>query len=153
MNANPDSLPDTDGADAEGGELPVKPVRRRRAVKATDEAATVSGPSPSADPGEVELPTGPVEAAPKPRRRKPVAVPTDPVAPSVEDAPTLRPQVRGQQMRFARFGHGPTTVGTGRDRGPSRALAGRRTLRRPGRARAFGTPRGSGVPGMDIVTR
>ena len=92
MNANPDSLPDTDGADAEGGELPVKPVRRRRAVKATDEAATVSGPSPSTHPDEVDAPTEPVEAAPKPRRRKPAAAPTDAVTPTAEDAPTPRPR-------------------------------------------------------------
>ena len=48
MNANPEALPDTDGVPAESGEPPVKPVRRRRTVKASDEAAATSeSPEPA----------------------------------------------------------------------------------------------------------
>ena len=91
MNANPQSLPDADAADAadgapaEGSELAAKPVRRRRAVKAIDEASALDVAPPATDAAESATPAEPVEAVPKPRRRKPAAAPGAASAVLVDD--------------------------------------------------------------------
>ena len=85
MNANPDSLPDADAAPTEGSEPAAKPVRRRRTVKAVAEPGVEVGvekvgetvvisevaaaPEAGTQAASVE-PVEPVDAVPKPRRRK-----------------------------------------------------------------------------------
>src|SRR5450631_2587921 len=91
MNVNPDSLPDADDAVTEGGELAVKPVRRRRTVKSIDAGTAVLATS-STDPGEAAALAEPVEAVSRPRRRKPSAAPTEPLEPAAEGESTPRPR-------------------------------------------------------------
>ena len=76
MNVTPESLPGADASDvapAEGVELPAKPARRRRAVKAGDDAASVEAAptAPDTDVAGADAPAA--EAAPRPRRRKTIA--------------------------------------------------------------------------------
>ena len=75
MNATSDSspLPEADAPAVEGGDAPPKPVRRRRTVKAVEDAPT-----------PVEA-VATVEPAPKPKRKRAVAV--APVEAGVEPAP------------------------------------------------------------------
>lgn len=68
MNVNPDHpLPSGEDTPTDVAEVPAKPVRRRRAVKTTDE-----GVSAAAEPAEASAEAAP--AAPKPRRRRSASV-------------------------------------------------------------------------------
>ncbi len=89
MNANPESSSpvDADAPVAEGGEAPVKPVRKRRVAKpAADEAAAAAAVADGVADGVVDgvADAAVAEAAPKPKRRRAAAAPP-------ADAPTEAP--------------------------------------------------------------
>jgi len=93
MNVNPESLPDTDGVPAESGEPPVKPVRRRRTVKASDEAVATSESPEQAPLAQAASFEAAVPAAPRPRARKPVVAPVEATPLAAEDLSTASPAV------------------------------------------------------------
>jgi 23S rRNA pseudouridine2605 synthase len=85
MNANSQtSLPlDPDAATPESEETPVKPVRRRRTVKASEEGTAAV--APEALPAPVEV----AEAPPKPKRRRTTAAAAAAAEPAPDQAPGL----------------------------------------------------------------
>ncbi|MDE2297861.1 MAG: hypothetical protein KGK18_06815, partial [Burkholderiales bacterium] len=71
MNVNPETSPLPDAqTSAEGDQSLAKPVRRRRAVKATEETTDVVAHSPASDPADAQAGETVVDQAPKPRRRR-----------------------------------------------------------------------------------
>jgi 23S rRNA pseudouridine2605 synthase len=82
MNVNPESSSPVDAdAPVEGGDAPVKPVRKRRVAKpAADEAAVVVAP--------MDEPAA--EAAPKPKRRRAAAASADAPVDANAEVPTAR---------------------------------------------------------------
>ncbi len=97
MNVNPESspLPDAQAEAVEGADSPAKPVRRRRTVKAVEEAAAVAVEA---------LPTEELAAKPK-RRRAAVVVeaaqPTDAPLPEVAPVFVAQQEVRAEPAESA----------------------------------------------------
>ena len=75
MNVKPETSlpPESDTATPDGADAPVKPVRKRRAIKASEEA--VAGTPETAATEEVPSEALTAPGAPKPKRRRAVAAP------------------------------------------------------------------------------
>ena len=98
MNVNPESSPLPDAqTTAEGDQSPAKPVRRRRAVKATDEPTDAVANTAAAEPAIAQAGETVADPAPKPRRRRTRVGASDAAAESAPDsAASAQPEfVRG----------------------------------------------------------